>query len=95
MLTLQFGCTDLWFADVGPTRQNLQRYEYTHLKSMNITGYKGARGQLEFILHVVENAPALEALTVYTTRELQEHAGQVAKCCLSQKHSPTLKFCVV
>jgi hypothetical protein len=97
ILEVHFGCTDLWFADVavGPTRQNLQRYEYTHLKSMNITGYKGARGQLEFILHVVENAPALEALTVYTARGLQEHAGQVAKCCLSQKHSPTVKFCVV
>ena len=62
---------------------------------MNIIGYKGARGQLEFILHVVENAPALEVLTVYTTRDMHEHAGQVAKCSLSQKRSPTLKFYVV
>ena len=95
VLILQFGCADLWFADVGPMRQNLQRCEYNHLKSMNITWYKGARCQLEFILHVVENAPALEVLTVYTTRDMDEHAGQVAKCCLSQKHFPTLKFCVV
>lgn len=62
---------------------------------MCITGYKGARGQLEFILHVVENAPALEVLTVDTTRDMSEHAGLIAKCCLSQKHSPTLKFCVI
>uniref|UniRef100_K3YMF8 F-box domain-containing protein n=1 Tax=Setaria italica TaxID=4555 RepID=K3YMF8_SETIT len=62
----------LWFADVGPERQNLQQYEYKHLKSMYITGYKGARGQLEFILHVVENAPVLEVLTVHTTRAVLE-----------------------
>ncbi|RLN03705.1 hypothetical protein C2845_PM13G26030 [Panicum miliaceum] len=95
ILEVHFGCPDLWFAYVGPTRQNLQRYEYTHLKSVSITGYKGARGQLEFILHVAENAPALEVLTVYTTLDMHEHAGQVTKCCLSQKRSPTLKFCVV
>ena len=34
-------------------------------------------------------------LTVYTTRDMHEHAGQVSKCCLSQKRSPTLKFYVV
>jgi len=33
---------------------------------MCITGFKGARGQVEFMLHVVENAPALEVITVDT-----------------------------
>jgi len=33
---------------------------------MWITGFKAARGQLEFLLNVVENAPALEAITVDT-----------------------------
>ncbi|KAG2573824.1 hypothetical protein PVAP13_7KG281300, partial [Panicum virgatum] len=36
-----------------------------------------------------------DVLTVYTTRDMHEHAGQVSKCCLSQKRSPTLKFYVV
>ncbi|KAF8730890.1 hypothetical protein HU200_016762 [Digitaria exilis] len=96
-LEVVFDCPGSWFADVGPTRQNLERYEYSHLKSVLITGYIGAKGQVEFILHVVENAPALDVLTVYTvTRELHEHAArQVAESRLTQKHSPTLKVCVV
>jgi hypothetical protein len=40
---------------------------------MHMTGYKGARGQLEFLLHIVENAPALEVLTVDTTERLNEY----------------------
>jgi hypothetical protein len=53
-------------------KQHLQWCEYSHLKSMHMTGYKGARGQLEFLLHIVENAPALEVLTVETTQRLSE-----------------------
>ncbi|CAO2190270.1 unnamed protein product, partial [Urochloa humidicola] len=54
-LDVDFNCPDSWFVDVGPTRRNLERCEYSHLKSACITGYTGARGQVEFILHVVEN----------------------------------------
>ncbi|CAL5002699.1 unnamed protein product [Urochloa decumbens] len=57
-----------WLADVGPRRKDFggQYCKYDHLKNLWITGFKGARGQLEFLLHVVENAPALEVLTVDT-----------------------------
>uniref|UniRef100_A0A0E0MGX5 Uncharacterized protein n=1 Tax=Oryza punctata TaxID=4537 RepID=A0A0E0MGX5_ORYPU len=45
-------------------RQQLGRCEYSNLKNMHITGYKGSREQFEFLIHVVENAPALEVLTL-------------------------------
>lgn len=74
-----------------------------------MTGYKGAMGQLELLMHVVENAPALEALTVETTLQLDEdHYTHMfcpkkrcservilhAKSCLRAKISPNVKLCV-
>nr|BAX24956.1 hypothetical protein [Oryza punctata] len=47
-----------------PIKQQLGRCEYNNLKNMRIIGYKGSRDQVEFLLHVVENAPALEVLTL-------------------------------
>lgn len=47
-----------------PIRQQLGRCEYNNLKNMRIIGYKGSRDKVEFLLHVVENAPALEVLTL-------------------------------
>ena len=45
-------------------RQQIGRCEYSNLKNLHITGYKGSREQFEFLIHVVENAPALEVLTL-------------------------------
>ncbi|XBI63542.1 hypothetical protein VPH35_043929 [Triticum aestivum] len=56
------GC-HLCFADKGtPGNQPLQQREYKYLKSIHMTGYKGAGDQHELLLHVVENALALEVL---------------------------------
>jgi hypothetical protein len=75
-----------------------------------MTAYKGARGQLEFLLHVVENAPALEELIVDTAirgyehrytgvfcraKSCSERAAQHARSCLSGKLSPKVKLCVM
>lgn len=104
------GCKELWFANKGPARHHLPhpRCEYSYLKDIHITGYKGARGQLQFLLHMVEHAPALEALTVHTTQLLPEacfpetiapsffhDAGRHARDHLRQELSPKVKFCVV
>uniref|UniRef100_A0ACD5Z8C8 Uncharacterized protein n=1 Tax=Avena sativa TaxID=4498 RepID=A0ACD5Z8C8_AVESA len=104
------GCKELWFASKGPARHQLPhpRREYSHLKDIHITGYKGARGQLEFLLHMVEHAPALEALTVHTTQLIPEacfpdavapssfhDAGRHARDHLRKGLSPKVKFCVV
>uniref|UniRef100_A0ACD5VFW0 Uncharacterized protein n=1 Tax=Avena sativa TaxID=4498 RepID=A0ACD5VFW0_AVESA len=91
-------------------KKHLQPSEYSYLKSMHMTGYKGARGQLEFLLHIVENAPVLEELTVETTQRLyedvyaklickkkacSERAALDAGSCLRGKLSPKVKLCVM
>jgi hypothetical protein len=109
---LQFAAGDhLCFANKGTLgKQHLQRCEYSYLKSMHMTGYRGARGQLEFLLHIVESAPALEILNVETTQRLYEdvyenlicrkkacfeRAALHAESCISGKLSPKVKLCVV
>ncbi|XP_037461273.1 F-box/FBD/LRR-repeat protein At4g26340-like isoform X1 [Triticum dicoccoides] len=37
---------------------------HSYLKNLCITGFSGTTGQLEFLVHVVENAPALKILTI-------------------------------
>uniref|UniRef100_A0A0E0H1F5 F-box domain-containing protein n=1 Tax=Oryza nivara TaxID=4536 RepID=A0A0E0H1F5_ORYNI len=62
----------LWFAQEGPLRHELGHDEYKYLKNLCVTGFKGARGQLEFLLHVVENTTALDVITVDTTERMLE-----------------------
>ncbi|XP_062205860.1 putative FBD-associated F-box protein At5g56690 isoform X2 [Phragmites australis] len=40
------------------------RHTYNHLKDVCITGFKASSGQIEFLVHIVENTPALEVLTI-------------------------------
>lgn len=111
-LSLQFGgTTSLWLADVGPRRQDIgQCNPYNRLKKMWITGFKGVRGQVEFMLHVVENAPALEVLTVDTHKRSTsggdswtkksgpppfEEAKRIALTCLSRAISLSTKLDVI
>uniref|UniRef100_A0A0E0KRD5 F-box domain-containing protein n=1 Tax=Oryza punctata TaxID=4537 RepID=A0A0E0KRD5_ORYPU len=62
----------LWFAQNGPLRHEFGPSEYKYFKNIHVTGFKGAKGQLEFLLHLVENAPALEVITVDTTERMWE-----------------------
>jgi hypothetical protein len=74
---------------------------------MWITGFKGARGQVEFMLPVVENAPALEVITVDTHKRSTsagdhwtmksgpppfEEAKRIAMTCLSRAMPPSIKL---
>ncbi|RCV36350.1 hypothetical protein SEVIR_7G321800v4 [Setaria viridis] len=61
-LEVHFNGCDLWLSEAGPCRKDLGQCRYVHLKHIWITGFKAARGQLEFLLHVIENAPTLEVL---------------------------------
>uniref|UniRef100_A0A0A9BIR1 F-box domain-containing protein n=1 Tax=Arundo donax TaxID=35708 RepID=A0A0A9BIR1_ARUDO len=47
----------------GPTRRH-PACPYKNLKNVFITGFIGSNGQLEFLVHIVENAHALEVLTI-------------------------------
>lgn len=39
-------------------------HQHKHLKNVCITGFKASNGQIEFLVRMVENAPALESLTI-------------------------------
>jgi hypothetical protein len=96
---------------VGPRRQDIgQCNPYNRLKKMCITGFKGARGQVEFMLHVAENAPALEVITVDTHKRSTsagdrwtiksgpppfEEAKRIAMTCLSRTIPPSVKLDVI
>lgn len=70
---LQFnGISTMWFANEGPFRQEIPPCEYTHLKNIRVSGFRGARGQVEFLMHIVENAPAIQVVTVDTTQRLTD-----------------------
>lgn len=81
LLLLQFFSGYLWLAQGGPTREDLGQCKcvYSHLKNVWISGFKAARGQLEFLLHVIENADALEVLRVeigeYPPNNYRRYAG--------------------
>ncbi|CAO2163611.1 unnamed protein product [Urochloa humidicola] len=105
-LEVHYAVCVLWSADVGPRRQDFGACKYNYLKNMRITGFKGARGQVEFLLHVVESAPALEDIIVDTEQraykdiwpheeEEFEKARRIAKDSLSTISLPrNAKLCV-
>uniref|UniRef100_M8B9Z0 At1g61320/AtMIF1 LRR domain-containing protein n=1 Tax=Aegilops tauschii TaxID=37682 RepID=M8B9Z0_AEGTA len=66
------GIATMWFSNEGPFRQEVPPCEYTHLKNIRVTGFRGARGQVEFLMHIAENAPALQVVTVDTTQRLTD-----------------------
>ncbi|TVU50836.1 hypothetical protein EJB05_02227 [Eragrostis curvula] len=64
-LEVHFAGYALWLAEVGPCRKDLgPPCKYNCLKNICFTGFKAARGQLEFLLHLVENAPSLEVIKI-------------------------------
>uniref|UniRef100_R7W4Z4 Uncharacterized protein n=1 Tax=Aegilops tauschii TaxID=37682 RepID=R7W4Z4_AEGTA len=93
------GLYTLWFATDGPSRQEIPPCEdkYVNLKDMRVTGFKGARGQAEFLMHAVENAPAIEAVTVYTAQRLtdawdpEEPTPRLDSAALDMVRGPLLK----
>lgn len=80
---MQFAGYALWLAEVGPCRKDLELpCKYNYLKNICITGFKAARGQLELLLHLVENAPALEVLNIRvgdhpSSKEFWPYEGRV------------------
>lgn len=102
------GYRRLWLADVGPRRQDFGQCKYYYLKDVCITGFRAARGQVELLLHIVENTPSLEVLTVNTTQLAckdigpyggsgppVEEAKRTVITSLSTSLSQNIKFCVM
>lgn len=74
---LQFSCPSVWLADVSPCRNKIGLCKYNYLKKIYFTGFKATRGQLEFLLHIVENAPALEVVTVNTMQQISKEVWSI------------------
>ncbi|KAL6905448.1 hypothetical protein ACP4OV_003049 [Aristida adscensionis] len=86
----------------GPIRTH-PAHPYKYLKNVYITGFIGSIGQREFLLHIVENAPALKVLTIdYSDKYLKKRLWEddesrakyvasihrAARSCLQGKISP-------
>uniref|UniRef100_A0A0D9WN19 F-box domain-containing protein n=1 Tax=Leersia perrieri TaxID=77586 RepID=A0A0D9WN19_9ORYZ len=86
------------YADEGTqVLRSLPKCPYKNLKSIYIAGFKGVKGQAEFLVHAVENSPALEVLTIDTAtkigvRSIGSAGGHIARRCLSGIVSPKTKF---
>lgn len=100
---LQFTVDALPHAYSMPIR-SLPRCPHNYLKNLYITGFIGCTGQLEFLVHSVENAPVLEALTIDpaikfgkdTEYEMQtELARVIASRCLDGRISPNTKLFIL
>ncbi|KAF2925711.1 hypothetical protein DAI22_06g072800 [Oryza sativa Japonica Group] len=92
------------YEDAGiPVLRSLPKCPYKNLKSIYITGFRGLKGQAEFLVHAVENAPALEVLTIDTAtkigvrsaQHIESAGGYVARSCLASIVSPKTKFQIV
>lgn len=74
-------------------QRSLSNCKYLHLSHMRITGFKGIKGQAEFLVHAVENAPALEALAIDTANRIgppckpaDQFGVRIAKSCREGKN---------
>ncbi|WVZ88139.1 hypothetical protein U9M48_034688 [Paspalum notatum var. saurae] len=107
-LEIHFRGVYTWFDQAGPSREDLIgqcKCNNYYLKSIWITGFKALKGQLEFLLHAVENAQALEVLRVETERrcppslhrqyEEAEEAKQRARASLNTVLSQDVAFDVI
>ncbi|TVU12166.1 hypothetical protein EJB05_45796 [Eragrostis curvula] len=62
---IHFSVCSVAHSDLDPEPlKSLPRCLYNYLKTLYITGFTACTGQLEFLLHAVENAPMLEVLTL-------------------------------
>ncbi|KAL6905447.1 hypothetical protein ACP4OV_003048 [Aristida adscensionis] len=68
-LEIHFSSLFGFFWMKGASIRRFQR-TYNYLKDVCITGFKASSGQTEFLVHIVENTPALEVFTVDTSDKL-------------------------
>lgn len=60
---------------------SIRRFEHRHeyLKDVCITGFKASNGHIEFVTHIVENAPVLDVLTVEQSDKLSNRDPVLVK----------------
>ncbi|KAK1603748.1 hypothetical protein QYE76_027421 [Lolium multiflorum] len=83
--------------------RSLPNCPYNYLRNVCITGYQGDIGQLELVVHIVQNAPALEVLIIDRTTKrgahVNQHSGEwpgiVVRRHLDGKLLPTAKLEII
>uniref|UniRef100_K3Y3C9 At1g61320/AtMIF1 LRR domain-containing protein n=1 Tax=Setaria italica TaxID=4555 RepID=K3Y3C9_SETIT len=98
-LEIHFDITGRGNAEVGRLR-NLPKCPYKHLRNICISGFIGTQGQAELLVHAVENAPALEVVTIDTAnksgnslfQDVDRRGAYIARSCLEGKISPKTKL---
>nr|XP_034591570.1 putative FBD-associated F-box protein At5g56700 isoform X2 [Setaria viridis] len=98
-LEIHFNITGRGNAEVGRLR-NLPKCPYKHLRNICISGFIGTQGQAELLVHAVENAPALEVVTIDTAnksgnslfQDVDRRGAYIARSCLEGKISPKTKL---
>jgi len=61
---MQFDLLDFFEGPGWGTLQRLPGSSYKYLRNVLLTGFNSVKGQLEFLVHIVENAPDLKVLTI-------------------------------
>ena len=72
---MQFHLLDFFEGPGWGTLQRLPGSSYKYLRNVLLTGFNSVKGQLEFLVHIVENAPDLKVLTIDPRKK------QVGRCC--------------
>uniref|UniRef100_A0A0D9XHC8 F-box domain-containing protein n=1 Tax=Leersia perrieri TaxID=77586 RepID=A0A0D9XHC8_9ORYZ len=85
--------TAFWFllSPPPPVQEPIKRLPecpFNYLKRLYFGGYNGSNGQVEFLIHMVENAPALEALTLKQDGLFDSDVHSAARRYLDGKISP-------
>uniref|UniRef100_A0ACD6AFZ6 Uncharacterized protein n=1 Tax=Avena sativa TaxID=4498 RepID=A0ACD6AFZ6_AVESA len=83
--------------------RSLPSCPYNYLRDVCITGYQGDIGQLELVVHIVQNAPVLEVLTIdrttrrgaHVNRHSGERPGIAVRRHLEGKILPTTKLEII
>ncbi|XP_047063952.1 uncharacterized protein LOC124671644 [Lolium rigidum] len=83
--------------------RSLPNCPYNYLRNVCITGFQGDIGQLELVVHIVQNAPALEVLIIDRTTKrgahVNQHSGEwpgiVVRRHLDGKLLPTTKLEII
>ena len=60
-------------------------YHYDCLRWVKITGFHSAKSLIKLVIHILESAPSLKALTLDTTGGYGRRAGDASECPASRE----------
>jgi hypothetical protein len=61
-------------------------YQHDRLKWVKITGFHSSKSLIKLVIHILESAPSLEALTLDTTNGYGRQPGDTSKCTASREN---------